>query len=81
MVFENLVSSFRVKSYFNKALLYSIFCLALFLYVISLKWKLNQTENILTDSTMYSEFEKEYRKKFNLLDRVVEADEECTLGC
>jgi len=76
---KSLVVSFCSKSFSKKKLIYSLSSLFLVLYLLHIMLA-NQKQIKYTDYTTYSDVEREYRKRFNLMDRPTEFDEECNLG-
>jgi len=68
----------RVASFSKKTLIYSLS--SVFLVLFLLHMIANEKQINFTHSGTYSDIERKYRKKFNLMDRPAEVDEECNLG-
>ncbi len=80
VILKSLVVFFCAKFFSKKKLIYSLS--SLFLVLFLLHMIADQNEKSFTHYTpTYSDGEKEYRKRFNLMDRPTEVDdEECNLG-
>lgn len=77
MIYKSILVSFSVKFLSKRTLIYSLSSLFLVLFLLQLSIQKMRT---LTYDTTYSEVEKIYRKRFNLMDRPAEIGEECNLG-
>lgn len=78
MVNKSLASSFSFRSISKITILYSLCSLFIFLFLLQVI--VNDKEKYLTDLPTLTIVEKEYRRKYNLIDGPAEIDKECTLG-